>query len=237
MNSCTSSQNHHSWDVSPTEAIQIQQDLRSCVKIQTLTHPITAIAGADISFNKYSDEIYAGMVVLSFPKLELLEQVAVVTSVKFPYIPGLLSFREIPSLWQVWHKLKLKPDVVMFDGQGIAHPRRLGIASHFGVLSGCPTIGCAKSLLTGKYIEPGLGQGDYTPLMAPMRYGQQMEKIGMVLRTKKNVKPVFVSPGHLVSFDDAREVVLQCVTKYRLPEPTRQAHILVNKIRKGEIEA
>lgn len=218
-------QSLHSWDLTPSEAITVQQELRSLVRIQPLACEVNTIAGADISFNKFSEVIYSGIVVLSLPDLQIIESVGIRSTSKFPYVPGLLSFREAPSLLEVWEQLETKPDVLMLDGQGIAHPRRLGIASHIGVLLDWPTIGCAKSILVGRHGELAPEARSRAPLV------DRGEQIGVALRTKKNVAPVYVSPGHLIDMDSAVDLVLQSVTKYRQPEPTRQAHLLVNRIR------
>jgi deoxyribonuclease V len=223
----------HSWDLTRGEAIEVQRRLRNLVRLQPLARPVSTIAGADVSFNKYSDTVYAGIVVLSLPDLRIIESAGVRRIEKFPYIPGLLSFREAPSLLEVWEKLKTKPDVLMLDGQGIAHPRRFGIACHMGVLLDWPTIGCAKSILVGKYGELGLEAGSRSPLV------DKGEQVGVALRTKNKVTPVYVSPGHLIDLDSSIDLVLRSVTKYRLPETTRQAHLLVNRLRveDGETEA
>lgn len=215
----------HSWDLTRGEAIEVQQRLRNLVRLQPLTRPVNTIAGADISYNKYSETVYAGIVVLSLPDLRIIESAGVRSIAKFPYIPGLLSFREAPSLLEAWDKLKTKPDVLMLDGQGIAHPRRFGIACHIGVLLDWPTIGCAKSILVGKYGELGLEAGSRSPLI------DKGEQVGVALRTKNKVAPVYVSPGHLIDLDSAVDLVLRSITKYRLPETTRQAHLLVNRLR------
>jgi deoxyribonuclease V len=215
----------HSWDLTPGEAIEVQQRLRNLVRLQPLARPVSVIAGADISFNKFSETVYAGIVVLSLPDLRIIESAGVRSVAKFPYVPGLLSFREIPSLLEAWEILKTKPDVLMLDGQGIAHPRRFGIASHIGVLLDLPTVGCAKSILVGRFGELGLEAGSQAPLIDR---GQQ---VGVALRTKSKVSPVYVSPGHLIDLDSAVDLVLRSTGKYRLPEPTRQAHLLVNRLR------
>jgi deoxyribonuclease V len=215
----------HSWDLTPGEAIDVQRRLRNLIHLQPLTLPINTIAGADISYNKYSETVYAGIVVLSLPDLRIIESAGVRSIAKFPYVPGLLSFREAPSVLEAWEKLKTKPDVLMLDGQGIAHPRRFGIACHIGVLLGWPTIGCAKSILVGKYGELGLEAGSQTPLI------DKGEQVGVALRTKNKVSPVYVSPGHLIDLDSSVDLVLRSITKYRLPETTRQAHLLVNRLR------
>lgn len=215
----------HSWDLTPSEAVQVQQRLRNLVRLQPLARPVDTIAGADISYNKFSETVYAGIVVFSLPDLRIIESTGVRSVTKFPYVPGLLSFREAPSLLEAWEKLKTKPDVLMLDGQGIAHPRRFGIACHIGVLLDRPTIGCAKSILVGKYGELGLEAGSRSPLI------DRGEQVGVALRTKNKVSPVYVSPGHLIDLDSAVDLVLRSTTKYRLPETTRQAHLLVNRLR------
>jgi len=215
----------HSWDLTPGEAIEVQQRLRNLVRLRPLAGPVSAIAGADISFNKFSETVYAGIVVLSLPALRIIESAGVRSVAKFPYVPGLLSFREAPSLLEAWEKLKTKPDVLMLDGQGIAHPRRFGIACHVGVLLDLPTIGCAKSILVGRYGELGLQAGSRSPLV------DRGEQVGVALRTKSKVSPVYVSPGHLIDLDSAVDLVLRSTGKYRQPEPTRQAHLLVNRLR------
>jgi deoxyribonuclease V len=215
----------HSWDLTPGEAIEVQKRLRNLVRLQPLARPVNTIAGADISYNKYSETVYAGIVVLSLPDLRIIESAGVRSIAKFPYVPGLLSFREVPSLLEAWEKLKTKPDVLTLDGQGIAHPRRFGIASHIGVLLDWPTIGCAKSILVGKYGELGIEAGSQSPLV------DKGEQVGVALRTKNKVAPVYVSPGHLIDLDSSIDLVLRSITKYRLPETTRQAHLLVNRLR------
>lgn len=240
----------HSWSVTPTEAIALQKQLRERVVIQPLPDEIKLVAGADISFNKYSEVIYAGIVVLRLPELRVETTAGVITSTKFPYVPGLLSFREVPPLLEAWEKLSLRPDVIMLDGQGIAHPRRLGIASHVGLLLNLPTVGCAKSLLVGKYVEPDERAGSYSPLV------DKGETIGAALRTKDRVNPVYISPGHLADLPSSLALTMRCVkgyvsqppstlfdtqapvssskSKYRIPEPTRLAHLFVNAMRRGE---
>ncbi len=218
----------HSWDLTPSEAVSVQKHLRSRVRLEPLRQDIKTIAGADISYNKYSEVLYAGIVVLGLPDLRIVESVGVRSISRFPYVPGLLSFREIPPLLEAWEKLQTKPDVLVLDGQGIAHPRRIGVASHIGVLLDWPTIGCAKSILVGGHGELALDTGSRSPLM------DRGEQIGVALRTRKNVTPVYVSPGHLTDLDSAAELMLRTVTKNRLPEPTRQAHLLVNEIRRTD---
>jgi deoxyribonuclease V len=220
----------HEWSLTPREAIELQKRLRERVRVEPLRKKIETVAGADISFNKFDPVVYAGVVVLRLPSLEVVEEVGVVSETKFPYVPGLLSFRESPSVLEAWAKLKTEPDAVMFDGQGIAHPRRVGIASHVGLIVKRPTFGCAKSVLVGKFEEPGEERGSWTPLV------DKGETIGAALRTKTRVQPIFVSPGHLIDLEGAIELTLRCDGGYRQPEPTRRAHLLVNALRRGERE-
>src|ERR687893_3190336 len=212
----------HEWSLTPREAVELQKRLRERVRIEPLKKKVETVAGADISFNKFEPTIYTGIVVLRLPTLEVVEEVGLVSETRFPYVPGLLSFRESPSVLEAWAKLKTEPDAVMFDGQGIAHPRRVGIASHVGLLIERPTLGCAKSVLVGKYDEPLPERGHWTELV------DKGETVGAAVRTKTRVQPVFVSPGHLIDLTGAIELTLACDGGYRQPEPTRLAHHLVN---------
>jgi len=213
------------------EATRLQRLLREKLVIQPRDLPVHIIGGADISFNRFSPTVYAGIVLLRFPDLQPLTYSLVKKDVHFPYIPGYLAFREVPALMEAWAQLPQKPDVLVVDGHGIAHPRRMGIAAHFGALSGQASIGCAKKLLFGTYAEPGMERGAHTPLL------HQEEVIGSVLRTKAHVKPVFVSPGHLMDVGGSLSLIMQCTGRYRLPEPTRLAHNVVNLFRLGELPA
>jgi len=214
-----------------TEATQVQNELREKVNLQPIDYPVNIIAGADISFNKFSTTVYAGIVLLDFPSLQPLGYSLVKKEVHFPYVPGYLAFREVPALLDAWEQLPFKPDVLVVDGHGIAHPRRMGIAAHFGVLADTPALGCAKKVLCGKFEEPGLTKGSFSPLI------HKEEIIGAALRTKVKVKPVFVSPGNKIDLQGAMSIINQCVGKYRIPEPTRLAHNTVNEFRKGNLEA
>jgi deoxyribonuclease V len=178
--------------------------------------------------NRFAADGFAGFVNLSYPSLEIIGESVIKDRIPMPYIPGLLSFREMPMLVKAWEKLPVKPDVLMADGIGIAHPRRLGIASHLGLALGIPTIGCAKSVLTGVYDEPGLEAGSVSYLRDRK---DPSDIIGAAVRTKRNVAPMFISPGHLITLEDSIRLVLACVRKHRLPEPTRQAHLAVNRYR------
>ncbi len=220
----------HEWAMTPKEAVELQKKLRERVRLEPLKKPVKTIAGADISFNKFSPVVYAGLVVMRLPTLEVVEEVGVVSETRFPYVPGLLSFREAPSVLEAWAKLKTEPDAVMFDGQGIAHPRRVGIASHVGLILNRPTLGCAKSVLVGKYEEPAEERGNWSELVDP----KNGETVGAALRTKTRTQPIFVSPGHLIDLAGAIKLTLAADGGYRQPEPTRRAHLLVNALRRGE---
>lgn len=206
----------HSWDVTPEEAREVQNRLRSEVILADQFGTINTVAGVDIGLKK--DIALASVVVLSFPELQVVDSEIAACAVRFPYIPGLLSFREIPPLLTAFAQLQTEPDLVIVDGQGIAHPRRFGLASHLGLILDKPTIGCAKSRLWGRYAEPGLEQGAYTNLV------DKGEVIGAAVRTRTNVRVVYVSVGHRISLDSARTLTLACCRGYRLPETTRHAH-------------
>ena len=206
----------HSWDVNPEEARSLQNGLREQVVRTDRFGRINTVAGVDIGLKK--DIARASVVVLSFPELQVVESVVTESPVRFPYIPGLLSFREIPPLLTAFTQLQTEPDLVIVDGQGIAHPRRFGLASHLGLILDKPTIGCAKSRLWGRYEEPETEQGSYTYLM------DKDEVIGAAVRTRRNVQVVYISIGHRISLDSARTLTLACCRGYRLPETTRYAH-------------
>lgn len=212
----------HAWDVSSQEAIQIQKELRSRLDLTKLPSTIRHVAGADVSFSRKLGRIWAGVVVFSFPELSRIEEKWIQDRVSFPYIPGLLSFRELPVLLKALKRLNTDPELILCDGQGIAHPRGLGLASHLGLLVDRATIGCAKSRLVGAFSEVGQQKGSYAPLW----YKEQV--VGAVLRTRRGVKPLFISPGNRITLDESVKIVLECCIKYRMPEPTRQAHFLVS---------
>lgn len=217
----------HPWDLSPKDAIALQKELRSSVALTPLERSPTLIGGADVSMNRFAKEGFAGFVTLSYPTLEVVDHAVAEAAIPFPYVPGLLSFREIPMLLSAWEKLATKPQVLMVDGIGIAHPRRLGIASHLGLVLSLPTIGVAKSVLVGAYEEPENEPGARTPLI------DKGEVVGAALRTKRNVKPVFISPGHLITLEESVALVQASKRAHRLPEPTRHAHNAVNEYRRA----
>ncbi|HEX30761.1 TPA: deoxyribonuclease V [Candidatus Poribacteria bacterium] len=215
----------HPWNVSPREAMRIQNRLKTQVIGRDEFDPksIRTVAGVDIGFRR--DVAEAAIVVLEFPSMEIIDYLVEEKEVSFPYIPGLLSFRETPPLIAAFEKLKTEPDVIIVDGQGIAHPRRFGIASHLGLILDKPTVGCAKSRLYGRHREPGKKAGSIEYLY------DRDEIIGAAVRTRDNVKYVYVSIGHKVSLDTAIKLVLECCRGYRLPEPTRQAHLIAGGAR------
>ncbi|MEL1245855.1 deoxyribonuclease V [Flavobacterium sp. DGU11] len=218
-------------DTSLVEATEIQNEMRHRVSLVTETRNITTIAGGDISHNKDTDTVFAGIVVLSYPDMQLLSYSLVVAETKFPYVPQYLGFREVPPLLLAWEQLPQKPDLVVLDGQGVTHPRRMGIASHFGLLTDHPSIGCAKNMLFGNYNPLGLDKMSTSPISS---YNEIM---GYALRTKAGVKPVYISPGHKVSVKDSLSIMEKCVLKHRIPEPTRLAHEKVNLFRVGKLKA
>jgi deoxyribonuclease V len=203
----------HRWDISPKEAVRIQERLRSRVRTQPLPHAPRTIGGLDVHENR------GAVIVLTWPDLKLLTGAIVEHPTTFPYIPGLLSFREMPALLAAIQQLEALPDLFLCDGHGLAHPRHFGLACHLGVWLGCPTVGCAKSHLRGRYAELGAERGAAVPLC-------DEQVIGAVVRTQANVRPVYVSIGHLVSLEDAIHVALWCASRYRLPEPLRIAHAM-----------
>jgi len=208
----------HSWRVTTARAREIQLELASQVaQVGSVTSP-RLIGGVDISVNRWTGTGKGAAVVLSYPDLEIVETKVVTDRIAFPYVPGLLSFREAPLILAALEKITVTPDLIMVDGQGMAHPRRMGLASHLGLFLGVPTIGCAKSRLCGECEEPGSEAGSYADLT------DKGEVIGAALRTKAGVKPVYVSIGHMIDLPSAMRWVLACCRGYRLPEPTRLAH-------------
>ena len=208
----------HRWNLTPQEAIALQQELRSEV---VADHPIDIdavrlVAGVDVSVK--NDVSQAAVVVATFPDFHPVETVRASRPTPFPYVPGLLSFREGPVLEEAFERLTTEPDVFVFDGNGLAHPRRVGIASHMGLWLGRPTVGCAKTRLAGRHENVPPEKGAWAPLM------DKGQVIGAALRTRAGTNPVFVSPGHLSDLASALDLVLRCSPKFRLPEPIRLAH-------------
>ena len=215
----------HNWNLSYSQAIGLQKLLAGNVQLAPLKKPPKIIAGLDCALSRNGQKIIAAVVVLKLPDFELVETTSAVRKLTFPYIPGLLSFREAPACLAAVEKLKTEPDLFIIDGQGIAHPRRLGLASHLGLFFDKPTIGCAKSRLIGTFEEPPPQKGSYSPLK------DKGDTIGAVLTTRDNVKPLFISVGNRCSLDNAIKWTLKCTLKYRLPEPTRLAHQSVTRLR------
>jgi deoxyribonuclease V len=208
----------HPWAVSVHEAFRIQEELRKKLVLEDTAGDPETIAGIDVSFSKVRDRLYAAIVVLDARTMQPVETATAALKPIFPYVPGLLTFREGPVVLEAFARLGCKPDLLMFDGQGIAHPRGFGLASHVGVLLDRPSLGCAKSRLVGEFKEPKQKRGS----MRTLSIGRA--KVGVVLRTRDNVKPLFVSPGHRITVETAARRVLEAGRGYRLPEPTRLAH-------------
>lgn len=199
------------------EAKAIQNQLRQSLRLEDDFAPIKIIAGIDVGYNLKTNTAKAAIVCMKMDGLDIIESHTETLDVTFPYIPGYLSFREAPVIIKALSKLKCAPDMFLIDGHGIAHPRRLGIAAHIGALLEIPTIGVAKKKLCGKYAQPAPEKGDHTNLY------DKDEQIGVVLRSRSNVKPLYISPGHRVTIESALDITQRCLTRYRLPEPTRQA--------------
>lgn len=215
----------HPWNVTYREAISIQEKLRRNISLINSIRKVRSVAGADVSYSRRGGEGIAAMVVFSYPDLDLMDEAFAKGEVSFPYIPGLLSFREAPLLIEAFQRLQCIPDVILYDGQGIAHPRSLGLASHMGLLLELPSVGCAKKKLVGDFEEVGVQPGSTTPIKIEGKI------IGAVIRTRRGVKPVFVSPGHLIDLESSIELVLKTCRGFRLPEPIRRAHLMVKRIR------
>ena len=208
----------HPWRVSHAQAVGIQDALRPRLVAASLPKEPRLVAGADVAYSRRTHRVYAAVVVVELPSLETVESVGVTRTATFPYIPGLLSFREVPPLLDAFERLSRGPDAVVFDGQGLAHPRRFGLACHAGLLLDAPSIGCAKTRLVGEHRAVPDRRGASVPLRV------EDETVGAVVRTRQGVKPVFVSPGHRADTPSAVDLVLALAARYRLPEPQRRAH-------------
>lgn len=212
------------------DATKLQIELTKDLRFKRV-EKINTIAGADISFNKNSTTMYAGIVILSFPEMILKSYALETFETSFPYKAGFLGFKEVPALLKVWNLIMDKPDVVVLDGNGILHPRRMGVASHFGILANQSTIGCAKSILYGEnHVPPN-------PKFSTAEIKSHNELLGFALRTKINCAPVYVSAGHLITQEQSLEIMKKCVGNYRIPEPTRLAHEIVNNFRIGKLKS
>jgi deoxyribonuclease V len=212
----------HSWNLTPSAAIALQHRLRGRVVRLGRPRSLRYVAGADVGFERPRQMMRAAIAVLSFPDLALVDQAVARAPARFPYVPGLLSFREMPVLLAALSRLRVTPDVILYDGHGLAHPRRFGIASHLGVYCGIPTVGVAKSRLIGEHGEPLQRRGAWVPLR------HRGETIGAVLRSRPRAAPIYVSIGHRLSLPAAVRLVMACTTRFRLPETTRWAHRLAS---------
>ena len=208
----------HPWRVSYRQAVGIQEELREWVRLEPLAGPLRLVAGADVAYSRPTHRMYAAVVVLALPSFEVVVEAHATRRARFPYIPGLFTFREVPPLLAAFERLRAEPDVLLFDGHGLAHPRRFGLACHAGLLLGRPAVGCAKSRLVGEHDEVDWRRGASTDLAFEGRV------VGAVVRTRSGARPVFVSPGHLVDARSAVQVVLQTTREFRIPEPLRLAH-------------
>ncbi len=215
------------WNLAPRAAMREQERLRERVILEDQFGPIRYIAGADLAFDPATNVAVAGVIVYRFPELVEVERRQARRMLRFPYVPGLLSFREGPALLAAFARLRTNPDLILIDGHGRAHPRLFGIASHIGVLLDKPTIGCAKSLLVGEHQEPGRKAGSTASLWF------KGERVGEVLRTRDGVKPIYVTTGHRVALDSAVELVKRCVDGFRIPKPTREADHYVRDLRRS----
>ena len=215
----------HPWNVNNSEAIKIQNELSKLIILNNTFNKIKNIAGCDVAYSLSLNRAYAAICVFSFPDLKKICEVTCVSYISFPYITGLLTFREGPALLKAFEALQEKPDIIIFNGHGIAHPRKMGLATHMGIILDVPSIGCAQRALYGKYKMPGNSKGLYSEIL------NNNDVIGVCLRTKENIKPVFISHGHKIDLKTAVDIIIKCTIKYKMPEPVRAAHILANSIK------
>ncbi len=215
------------WNLTPRAAMRLQERLRGRVELEDRFDTIRLVAGADLAFEPKTNLAFAGVIVYRFGDLIEVERQWARRTLRFPYVPGLLSFRESPVLLAAFARLRTEPDLLLIDGHGRAHPRLFGIACHIGVMFDKPTIGCAKSLLVGECGEPGIRVGATAPLIL------NNQLVGMALRTRENTKPIYVTQGHRVSLDSATKLVKQCLNGFRIPKPTREADHYVRELRRA----
>jgi deoxyribonuclease V len=214
------------WDLTPTQAVALQRELAAQVRFARVPETFEILGASDISYMKSLNRLVVVILTFSWPSLERLETVHSISSIRFPYVPGLLSFREIPPLLEAYHQLNRHPDVFLCDGQGIAHPRKIGFASHLGLCLDIATVGCAKSRLCGEHQPFELKRGNSMPLYFAG------EIVGYVYCSRTGVKPIYISPGHLADLESSLQLVESCLGRYRIPEPLRQAHNTATRIRK-----
>jgi deoxyribonuclease V len=217
----------HRWDMSPKEARLLQVELAGRVRMEPLPENFSTLGAADIAYVAVTNQLVATILTFEWPNLTLIEASHVVAPIEFPYIPGLLSFREVPPLLKAHKKLQHPPEVLLCDGQGIAHPRRLGLASHLGLCLGIPTIGCAKEILCGNHDDLELRRGSSVPLYF------RDEIVGWVLCSRDGIKPIYVSPGHLSDLESSKRLICRSLGRFRIPEPLRQAHNMATRLRRA----
>ena len=212
--------------MAPSEAIALQRELAGQVRLQPIPEHFEVLGSSDIGYVQSTNQLVAVMLTFGWPRLDLLEAAHVVSPVRFPYVPGLLSFREVPPLLEAYFKLERPPDVLLCDGQGIAHPRKIGLASHLGLCLHIPTVGCAKKRLCGTHAPLEPRRGRYVPLFF------KEEEVGRVFCSRDGVKPVYISPGHLADLESSTKLIERCLSRYRVPEPLRQAHQVATRLRR-----
>lgn len=216
----------HKWNLKYIEAVKLQKELRKLITIMPAPSNYNLIAGADVSYVKEDDKCIAACVIYSIAEKKIIEEATAEKNISFPYIPGLLSFREVPVLLDAFNKVKSNYEIAILDGQGFAHPRRFGLASHIGLWLDKPTIGCAKTKLIGRYEMPLDSKGSWSFLY------DKNDIIGVVLRTREKSRPLFISIGNKMNLQDAISIILKCSTKFRIPEPIRAAHNIVNQCKR-----
>ncbi len=216
----------HSWKVTAKEAILIQEGLKDKIILKKDFSKVETVGGGDVAYSKNGDRLFGAIAVLSFPDMEVLDMATADGKILFPYVPGLLSFREGPILIKTFEKLKRTPDVMVFDGQGIAHPRGMGLASHIGLWLDLPAVGCAKTPLLKDFANPALTKGSFEWIH------HEGKKVGAVLRTKEKVKPLFVSPGYRIDLTTSIQLILESCRRFRIPEPLRKAHHITRLLRR-----
>lgn len=217
----------HSWNLTVNEAIKLQTRLSAFIDCTGKPEKIGLVAGVDIAYDLQKNKAFCAIALFHYPQPELVNVHYDTMAIQFPYIPGLLSFREGPLILKTYKNIRTEPDLLILDGHGMAHPRNFGIAAHIGLLLDIPSIGCAKSILSGTYIQPGKEKYAKNYL-----FDRNREKKGVVLRTRTATKPVFVSPGYRIGIDESAEVIMNCITRYRIPEPVRIANIKVSEFKR-----
>lgn len=216
----------HEWQVDFRAACKIQYDLAEKIVLENKFNPLNTIAGCDVAYSSSTNHAYAAICIYDFPSLKKNNEVLSVSEISYPYIRGLFAFREGPPLLKAFEKLKERPDLIIFNGQGIAHPRKMGLATHMGILLDIPSIGCTQRSMFGKNIEPGNHRGDQCVVR-----NIRNESIGCWLRTRENVRPMFISQGHKIDLSTAAELILNCTKHFKMPEPLRAAHVTANQLK------